>query len=67
MGGFIVGGIATIVVLAIAIGLGRALLRAPAADREATGDLVGALATVVSTIPDQGHGEVPIAQTDAIR
>ncbi len=64
MGGFIVGGVITLALVALAMGLGRALLRDPEADRPATDDLVGALATVVTHIPDHGHGEVIIDQTD---
>ena len=64
MGEWIVGGVIAIALVALAIGLGRALLRAPVANTEATGELVGVLATVVTTIPDDGHGEVTIAQTD---
>lgn len=64
MGGFVVGGLAAVALLVLALALGRALLRAPDSEHAATGDLVGALATVVTTIPDGGSGEVTISSTD---
>lgn len=64
MGGFIVGGAVAVALIALAVGLGRALLRSPDQPAPATGDLVGSLATVVTTIPDDGAGEVTISSTD---
>ena len=64
VGGFLVGGMIALALVALAVALGRALVRVPPTDRPATGDLVGSLATVVTTIPDHGHGEITIDQTD---
>lgn len=64
VGDVIVGGLVAIALVALAVGLGRALLRASAHDAEATGELVGALATVVTAISHEGPGEVTIAQSD---
>ena len=64
VGGFVVGGMVALALVAVAVALGRALLRAPSADHPATGALIGSLATVVTTIPDHGQGEVTIDQLD---
>lgn len=64
MGGFVIGGLIAVALIAVAVVLGRALLRVPASETAATSDLVGALGTVVSTIPGDGPGEVTISRTD---
>lgn len=66
MGGFIVGGVVGVALIALALALGRALLRSPSGATAATDDLVGSLATVVTTIPDDGAGEVTISHTDRL-
>ena len=66
VGDFIVGGVVALALIALALGLGRALLRPAARDAAATGNLVGSLATVVTTIPDDGAGEVTISHTDQL-
>ena len=62
MTGFIVGALVVASLIAVGIGLTRALARVPADELPTQGPLVGALGTVVITIPESGTGEVTITQ-----
>lgn len=56
------GTVAGVAMGGTALGLTRALLNMPTDPTPRTADLVGALGTVVTRIPDGGFGEVTIAQ-----